>query len=31
MAFYISGAMCIMTAYFVLQIAKDVDDKALRL
>jgi MFS family permease len=31
MAFYISGAMCIVTAYFVLQIAKDVDDKALRL
>ena len=31
MAFYISGALCIVTAYFVLQIAKDVDDKALRL
>ena len=30
-AFYISGAMCIITAYFVLQIAKNVDDKSLRL
>ena len=29
-AFYISGAMCIITAYFVLQIAKGVDDKVLR-
>ena len=29
-AFYISGAMCIITAYFVLQIAKGVDDKTLR-
>jgi sugar phosphate permease len=29
-AFYISGAMCIITAYFVLQIAKGVDDKILR-
>ena len=29
-AFYISGAMCIITAYFVLQIAKGVDDKSLR-
>lgn len=29
-AFYISGAMCIVTAYFVLQIAKEVDDMALR-
>ena len=29
-AFYISGAMCIITAYFVLQIAKSVDDKVLR-
>ena len=29
-AFYISGAMCIVTAYFVLQIAKGVDDKVLR-
>ncbi len=30
LAFYISGAMCIITAYFVLQIAKGVDDKVLR-
>ncbi len=29
-AFYISGAMCIITAYFVLQIAKGADDKVLR-
>jgi len=29
-AFYISGALCIVTAYFVLQIAKGVDDKVLR-
>jgi MFS family permease len=29
-AFYISGAMCIITAYFVLQIAKGVDEKVLR-
>jgi len=29
-AFYISGIMCIITAYFVLQIAKNVPDKALR-
>jgi len=29
-AFYISGAMCIFTAYLVLQIAKGVDDKTLR-
>ena len=29
-AFYISGAMCIITAYFVLQIAKGVDDRSLR-
>ena len=29
-AFYISGAMCIITAYFELQIAKGVDDKTLR-
>jgi MFS family permease len=29
-AFYISGLMCIITAYFVLQIAKGVDDKVLR-
>ena len=29
-AFYISGAMCIITSYFVLQIAKGVDDKVLR-
>jgi MFS family permease len=30
-AFYISGALCIVTAYFVLQIAKGVDDKVLRI
>ena len=30
LAFYISGAMCIVTAYFVLQIARDVDDQVLR-
>jgi hypothetical protein len=30
LAFYISGAMCIVTAYFVLQIAKGVDEKILR-
>ena len=30
LAFYISGAMCIITAYFVLQIAKGVDDEVLR-
>ena len=29
-AFYISGLMCIITSYFVLQIAKGVDDKVLR-
>jgi MFS family permease len=29
-AFYISGALCIITAYFVLQIAKGVDEKVLR-
>jgi len=29
-AFYISGLMCIVTSYFVLQIAKGVDDKVLR-
>jgi MFS family permease len=29
-AFYLSGAMCIITSYFVLQIAKGVDDKVLR-
>ena len=29
-AFYISGALCILTSYFVLQIAKGVDDKVLR-
>ena len=29
-AFYISGALCIVTSYFVLQIAKGVDDKVLR-
>ena len=30
LAFYISGALCILTSYFVLQIAKGVDDKVLR-
>lgn len=30
-AFYISGVMCIITAYFVLQIAKNVPDKELRI
>lgn len=30
LAFYISGALCIITSYFVLQIAKSVDDKVLR-
>ena len=30
LAFYISGALCIVTSYFVLQIAKGVDDKVLR-
>ena len=30
-AFYISGLMCIITAYFVLQIAKNVPDTELRL
>jgi MFS family permease len=30
LAFYISGAMCIVTAYFVLQIARGVDDQVLR-
>ena len=30
-AFYISGLMCIITAYFVLQIAKNVPDSELRL
>ena len=29
-AFYISGALCILTSYFVLQIANGADDKALR-
>ena len=29
-AFYISGLMCIITSYFVLQIAKGADDKVLR-
>ena len=29
-AFYISGALCIATSYFVLQIAKGADDKVLR-
>ena len=29
-AFYISGLMCIVTAYFVLQIAKNVPDSELR-
>jgi len=29
-AFYISGLMCIITSYLVLQIAKGVDDKVLR-
>jgi len=29
-AFYISGLMCIITAYFVLQIAKNVPDSELR-
>jgi len=29
-AFYISGAMCIITAYFVLRIAKGMDDQVLR-
>ena len=29
-AFYISGLMCIVTAYFVLQIAKNVPDRELR-
>ena len=29
-AFYISGALCIVTSYFVLQIAKGSDDKVLR-
>ena len=29
-AFYISGLMCIVTSYFVLQIAKGVDEKVLR-
>jgi MFS family permease len=29
-AFYISGLMCIITSYFVLQIAKGVDEKVLR-
>jgi len=29
-AFYISGAMCIITSYFVLQIAKNVPDTAMR-
>ncbi len=29
-AFYISGLTCIVTSYFVLQIAKGVDDKVLR-
>ena len=29
-AFYISGALCIVTSYFVLQITKGVDDKVLR-
>ena len=29
-AFYLSGLMCIVTSYFVLQIAKGVDDKVLR-
>ena len=29
-AFYISGALCILTSYFVLQIAKGADDKVLR-
>jgi len=31
MAFYISGAMCIVTSYFVLQIAKRMSDTELRL
>jgi MFS family permease len=30
LAFYVSGALCIVTSYFVLQIAKGVDDKVLR-
>jgi MFS family permease len=30
-AFYISGIMCIITAYFVLQIAKNLPDKELRI
>ena len=29
-AFYISGALCIVTSYFVLQIAKGADDNVLR-
>jgi MFS family permease len=29
-AFYISGALCIVTSYFVLQIAKGADNKVLR-
>jgi sugar phosphate permease len=29
-AFYISGAMCIITSYFVLQIAKNVPDSQMR-
>ena len=29
-AFYISGALCILTSYFVLQIANGADDKVLR-
>ena len=29
-AFYISGSLCIVTSYFVLQIAKGADDKVLR-
>jgi MFS family permease len=29
-AFYISGAMCIITSYFVLQIAKNVSDSQMR-
>ena len=30
LAFYISGAMCIITSYFVLQIAKNVSDSEMR-
>ena len=29
-AFYISGAMCIVTSYFVLRIAKNVSDSQMR-